>query len=827
MEEYGNDEEAYKMNYEGIVIHKHEIKGRKYTYGFNFEGCYWRRDPKNIQISEEFKKTFPFDLGNEEARRKFIKLIKTQLDNSFNDFILKCHKNERVHQMYKTFNESVKHLLIDEYRIQGIMEEVQTAQKNSELARRELVESICQEMVEEINSIEENPFKGDLVSEFVNVADDEFEEGEQQSDDETVEVEKENVSRKRKKRLRPSIPTSEDVPEDVSEMRKVVDTFAQVFYNNNFNDEPIENMLSGFQETESRSRFLRLFFSLLCSNLNLSSRDVDCISHYIKILLRFVGSEMKFVGCYKTMKKDLEEIKEYLDERISLLLDNCVCFHVSYDSTTLQQSEYHCLHFRTYNDGKVYSFPLKVYILRATGTEAIAESILEEISEHADITKCIGITTDGCSKLIGNKKGVNKLIKKEVMEVKDKQSSQLVNQIFQPIWCNTHRFSLACESLKDVEEIDCMIDVVERLGSSTNLKQYYKFLESNGMKVNKLDTFGATRWLSRGNIMDKMIINLQSISLFFKQTNFTFKSNEGIFEGTTDLQNDSKLHHLFLLVCGIFQRLNSINKHLQKNGLKIYDVYMFMKGFVEWLGKVIENGDLSPFYPKVNKVVVNIENVEEEVKAHVIEALTALKAELERRYITSAFCIRKGSTEKQTKRQSMIDDLINIFYFPNDVLNGEATQNYKVRQISQRMNASIQKELKALRTVIGNNQSKCQDKINVKHIPRIYKHYGLCKSYTLKDAFEDNLINKKYYPQMYSILAIMETIQPTTVSIESLFSQLKHIQNPQKKEESVQTQVRLGSRSLSNIITSITDVIDSSSESEPPGESHKERSGTL
>jgi hypothetical protein len=164
-------------------------------------------------------------------------------------------------------------------------------------------------------------------------------------------------------------------------------------------------------------------------------------------------------------------------------------------------------------DGKPVTVFLAMIDLQAQDSETIFEVVKEELTllhdgdEEAMLKALLAMGTDGCSVLIGTKKGVTTRFKK--LQVR-----------LLCIHCPAHRLALAVkDAADDIDEMEYLSEHVRMISglfsrSVKRRKALNKAQAEQGLRLLNIIRDIVTRWLSKGACFKRLIENIQPLHQF-------------------------------------------------------------------------------------------------------------------------------------------------------------------------------------------------------------------------------------------------------------------------------------------------------------------------
>lgn len=213
---------------------------------------------------------------------------------------------------------------------------------------------------------------------------------------------------------------------------------------------------------------------------------------------------------------------------------------------------------------QVFEEFIQLIHLKDTVTGAdIFEVVINMISKmNLDISKLIGITTDGAPAMVGNKKGFVSLLQEHLENFG-------IPQKLVKIHCIIHQEALCAKSLKLKNVMDTVVKVVNLiLSRGLNHRQFRQFLVDTEAEYGDLVYFSNVRWLSRGSML-KRILKLHNEIVIFLQSKSVDASH---------FRDPDWLASLAFLV-DITSHLNNLNLHLQGKAQLINEMFGHILAF--------------------------------------------------------------------------------------------------------------------------------------------------------------------------------------------------------------------------------------------------------
>ena len=187
----------------------------------------------------------------------------------------------------------------------------------------------------------------------------------------------------------------------------------------------------------------------------------------------------------------------------------------------------------------------------------IFEALIKMLSEmEFNISKLIGITTDGALTMTGEKKGFVTLLQEHMENLG-------IAQKLVKIHCNIHQETLYARPLKLKNVMDIVVKAVNQiLSRGLNNRQFRQFLLDTEAEYGDLVHFSIVRWLRRGSTL-KRILALHNEVVIFLQSKSVDASH---------FRDPDWLASLAFLV-DITSHLNNLNIQLQGKIQLIHEIY--------------------------------------------------------------------------------------------------------------------------------------------------------------------------------------------------------------------------------------------------------------
>ena len=186
-----------------------------------------------------------------------------------------------------------------------------------------------------------------------------------------------------------------------------------------------------------------------------------------------------------------------------------------------------------------------------------------------DWEKLVGCTTDGAPSMLGQKSGFRAYVK----AMSPKATFVL---------CFIHRFALRAKVMPS-ELLSCLNRIIKIVNfikaSAMNTQLFARLCEDLGSDYKYLLYYTEVRWLSRGNMTQRVFELKEELLVFFREKNSEFEK---------DLESDEFLLKLAYL-SDIFETLNNKNLLFQGPNSSISDFISKLEAFIRKLEIWINN----------------------------------------------------------------------------------------------------------------------------------------------------------------------------------------------------------------------------------------------
>lgn len=270
------------------------------------------------------------------------------------------------------------------------------------------------------------------------------------------------------------------------------------------------------------------------------------------------------------------KIKQVADELKNSLLKCCA--HFEYFSIALDESIDICdiSQLAIFIRGVDSDFNVTEDVLDLVGLKDttkgidISTAVVNTLNSYnLDLSKLIGITTDGAPAMVGKNIGAVAMIKSHIKTVLE---SHKIPDLFE-VHCLLHIENLCCQSM-DMSHI--MTKVIQTINFVKNNalrhRQFQSFMDEINAEYKDLIFFSKIRWLSRGKCLERFWCLRNEIDQFTKNSNMIIP----------ELTDQEWLSDLAFSV-DITNYLNELNIKLQGDKCQITDYYQNIVIFIEKL----------------------------------------------------------------------------------------------------------------------------------------------------------------------------------------------------------------------------------------------------
>ena len=290
----------------------------------------------------------------------------------------------------------------------------------------------------------------------------------------------------------------------------------------------------------------------------------------------------------RSITRRVVRLSEEIDLNLKQNLQNCLffsfCIDESCDITDIPQAVIHVRFITPEYEIKEELLSL-TQMVRKRGEDFLSVFQKEAKKFNLDMTKLIGITTDGAPSLTGPKTGFVALMRKNY---------NLPNFVVS-IHCFIHQENLVPKIFDEKDnEFKVLMDEVSAIAKfilSSDVHRFFKMFMKNLIeKQNKKESddddddevaqfsdltyFALVRWLSRADVLNRVASILPHIHDFLDERN---KLSDFEFINNQHWKND-----LYFLR-DVTQQLSNLNKQLQGNEIVINEFYSKIRSFIEGL----------------------------------------------------------------------------------------------------------------------------------------------------------------------------------------------------------------------------------------------------
>lgn len=315
-----------------------------------------------------------------------------------------------------------------------------------------------------------------------------------------------------------------------------------------------------------------------------------------------------------TVSRRISDISEDLNEQLMEKLKNNI-FGLQVDEATDKHRQSHLLAYVRFIDDKDIREEMlfcEPFTINSTG-ECIFK-IIDNFFKQNNLQweKCIGLCTDGARAMAGQYTGLQGLVKAVAPNVK---------------WnhCIIHREALASKDLSPSlnEVLQIVVKTVNLIKAQPLQSRLFKVLcEDMGSEHTALLFHTEARWLSRGNVLNRIFELRNEVFMFLRDCN---KPSAELFCDTEFLL---KLAYL----ADIFAKLNILNKSLQKGNANILTWNEKVQGFVKKLSlweAAVKKPDFTVFPTLLNMAQeVECEQIPQELTTCFVKHLSTLQKKL-------------------------------------------------------------------------------------------------------------------------------------------------------------------------------------------------------
>ena len=342
-----------------------------------------------------------------------------------------------------------------------------------------------------------------------------------------------------------------------------------------------------------------------------------CPLKSVKILLgESSEAKMKQISLSNdTIQRRISEMSENVKEQVIDEIQDSPMFLFQVDESTDITLCAQLLVFVRY----IHSGDIKEEFLFCSDLKTTTKSvdILEKIrtffdSENLHWKNVCGVCTDGAPAMLGAQSGFQKKVKELAPHATGTH-------------CLIHRYALACKTLPPCLQnvLDSVIKIVNYIKSGSLNTRLFKQLYVDMNSAHETLLFHTSvRWLSKGNVLNRIFELKDEIKSFTEEKHEVFSSYFG---------DECWTKSLAYLV-DIFQKLNGVNIKMQGRGTNIIQLHDYLLAFClklhNWRRKVA-NGNIDMF-ENLSSLFQEEEVLDESLKTSITQHLQSLEKEIKR-----------------------------------------------------------------------------------------------------------------------------------------------------------------------------------------------------
>lgn len=267
-----------------------------------------------------------------------------------------------------------------------------------------------------------------------------------------------------------------------------------------------------------------------------------------------------------TVSRRISDMASDVEDRTVESVKQSTCFALQCDETTDIQNMSHLLVFIRYvdvNSGDIVEDFLLCEPLESHTTGLEIFRLINDYMERKDLTwsKCVEVCTDGAKNMSGVHKGLMAEIRKVSPECEWRH-------------CCIHREALVSKALPEelMTVMNNCIKIVNFIKHRALNSRLFRLLcEEMGSEHTALLLHTDIRWLSRGNVLQRLFMLRDECAHFLRNT----VKNEYLLEQL----NNSKFIALMAYLADIFAKLNELNCSLQGKNLNVFQLYDKLNAF--------------------------------------------------------------------------------------------------------------------------------------------------------------------------------------------------------------------------------------------------------
>lgn len=283
-----------------------------------------------------------------------------------------------------------------------------------------------------------------------------------------------------------------------------------------------------------------------------------------------------------TIRSRIDDLSKDMQERLLVNIRESPVFSIQLDESTDVANLSQLMVFVRYvRDRAIEEDFLFCQPVTLTTQAADIMQLLSEFFEenHLDWNRMVGVCTDGAPAMLGARSGLVALIKKK-------------NPLIQCTHCVLHREALASKTLPEAlkQSLSAVIKAVNYVkGSALNTRLFRRLCEDLEAGHSVLLFHTQVRWLSKGNMLQRVFDLFDEILLFFEE------------QGKIALLNEWKADNFHLRLAyltDIFGSLNELNTKMQGKNMNILVQDDKIRGFVAKLDlwkRRVQRGNLASF----------------------------------------------------------------------------------------------------------------------------------------------------------------------------------------------------------------------------------------
>lgn len=262
------------------------------------------------------------------------------------------------------------------------------------------------------------------------------------------------------------------------------------------------------------------------------------------------------------MKRRIVDMANNIEATIVGHLKSCYYFSLQVDESTDVSDNANLMCFVRYDLGNTSHEEL--LFCKSLPTRTTAEELFNLINRYIiengiEWNKCVGLSSDGARAMSGIRTGLFPRVKAVAPEC---------------VWvhCSIHREALAVKKMplsltETMQECVKFINFIK--SRPLNSRIFSALCKEMGSDHEHLLLHCEVRWLSRGNVLKRLIELKEEVSVFLEQNPPT--SKDAIFE-FKDRFHDANWLVKVAYICDVFDFLNNLNLALQGENATIFKV---------------------------------------------------------------------------------------------------------------------------------------------------------------------------------------------------------------------------------------------------------------